>query len=122
MIPGYNHNVMHKGKLFHIQTEDLGEKNPVIVTHLFLGGNVVDTKRTSYADILGSENREELIREMMEEQHKSMLRDLKRGKYDAQLGLEEPQGPGEEEELEGKSLDEIILNYLLRSERAVGGK
>lgn len=121
MIPGYNHNVMHRGKLFHIQTEDMGEKNPVIVTHLFLGGNVVDTKRTSYADILNHENRDELIREMMEEQHKSMLRDLKRGKYDAQLGLEEARGE-EEVEVEGKSLDEIILNYLLRSERAAGNK
>lgn len=122
MIPGYNHNVMHRGKLFHIQTEDMGEKNPIIVTHLFLGGNVVDTKRTSYADILNNENREELIRELMEEQHKSMLRDLKRGKYDAQLGLEEHPGPQEEVQIEGKSLDEIILNYLLRSERSAGGK
>jgi len=106
---------MHRGKLFHIQTEDMGEKNPVIVTHLFLGGNVVDTKKTSYADILKEKNWEEIVREMMEEQHKSMLRDLKRGKYDSQLGLTTSQ-LSPEETVEGKTLDEIILNYLARSE------
>ena len=116
MIPGFNHNVMHKGKLFHIQTEDLGKKNPMIVTHLFMGGNVVDVKKTSYADIVNNENYEELVREMMEEQHKSMLRDLKRGKYDALLGLGEATSP-QEEAIEGKSLDEIILNYLTRAEQ-----
>src|SRR5690606_34821597 len=35
MIPGFNHNIKHKGRIFHIQTEDSGPKNPHIITHLF---------------------------------------------------------------------------------------
>ena len=39
---GYNTNVRHKGKLFHIQTEDSGIGHPHIITHLFAdGGRIV---------------------------------------------------------------------------------
>lgn len=113
MVPGFNHNVMHKGKLFHIQTEDRGKKTPEIVTHLFIGGNIIDSKRTSYADILGAENLEEIVREMMEEQHKNMLRDLKNGIYDDRLGIA-PAAKADDNN--GSSLDEIILNYLSRED------
>lgn len=126
MVPGFNHNVMHKGKLFHIQTEDKGVKGAEIVTHLFLGGNIQDTKRTSYADIVGAENLEEIVREMMEEQHKNMLRDLKNSKYDDKVfgpaaGGEAPSaapvaagaGAGGRS---GTSLDEVILNYLSKDD------
>ena len=35
---GYNTNVRHKGKLYHIQTEDSGVNRPHIITHLFADG------------------------------------------------------------------------------------
>ncbi len=41
MVPGFNHNVKYKGQVFHVQTEDSGVENPHIITHLFLGGNIV---------------------------------------------------------------------------------
>lgn len=82
MVPGFNHNVMHKGRMFHIQTEDSGPKKPWIVTHLFAhGGHIIDSRKTSYDDIVSMPEMEEVVREMMEEQHKNMLRDLKDGKY-----------------------------------------
>ena len=37
-LPGYNTNVRHKGKLYHIQTEDSGINHPHIITHLFADG------------------------------------------------------------------------------------
>ena len=52
MVQGFNHNIKHKGKLFHIQTEDSGRENPHIITHVFVGGNILATKKTSYADIV----------------------------------------------------------------------
>lgn len=119
MVPGFNHNVMHKGKLFHIQTEDKGRKGAEIVTHLFVGGNILNTKRTSYTDILEAENLTEIVREMMEEQHKNMLRDLKNGQYDEQIGgateTPKPTTPVKADE-KGLSLDEVILNYLSADE------
>jgi hypothetical protein len=82
MVVGFNHNVKHKGKAYHIQTEDSGLENPHIITHLFVGGNILASKKTSYADIVGAENLAQVVRELMEEQHKEMLRNLINGVYD----------------------------------------
>ena len=73
-VTGFNHNIKHKGKVYHVQTEDSGVNNPHIITHLFVGGNILASKKTSYADILNAENLAEVVRELMEEQHKEMLR------------------------------------------------
>ncbi|MBI3180878.1 MAG: hypothetical protein HYZ28_01905 [Myxococcales bacterium] len=95
-VTGFNHNIKHKGKVYHVQTEDSGVNNPHIITHLFVGGNILATKKTSYSDILNAESLPEVVRELMEEQHKEMLRNLINGVYD---GLESAQGrvfqPGE---------------------------
>ena len=82
MLPGFNHNIKHKGRVFHIQTEDSGPKNPHIITHLFVGGNILASKKTAYAEIVGQQDYEKTVRSMMEEQHKQMLRNLINGVYD----------------------------------------
>lgn len=82
MVQGFNHNIKHKGKLYHIQTEDSGRDNPHIITHVFVGGNILATKKTSYADIAKADRLEQIVRELMEEQHKSVLRNLINGVYD----------------------------------------
>ena len=82
MVVGFNHNIKHKGKAYHIQTEDSGLENPHIITHLFVGGNILASKKTSYADIAGADNLAAVVRELMEEQHKEMLRNLINGVYD----------------------------------------
>ena len=81
-VVGYNHNVRHRGKLFHIQTEDSGIKNPHVTTHVFMGGNVIATKNVSYADILDAENLPDAVRRLMEMQHREVLRNLINGVYD----------------------------------------
>jgi hypothetical protein len=82
VVPGFNHNIKHKGRIFHIQTEDSGPKNPHIITHLFVGGNILASKKTQYADIVGQPDYEKTVRSMMEEQHKQMLRNLVNGVFD----------------------------------------
>jgi hypothetical protein len=82
MVVGFNHNIKHKGKMYHIQTEDSGLENPHIITHLFVGGNILASKKTSYADIVAADNLAQVVRELMEEQHKEMLRNLINGVYD----------------------------------------
>jgi hypothetical protein len=83
VVPGFNHNIKHKGRIFHIQTEDSGPKNPHIITHLFVGGNILASKKTQYADIVGQTEYEKTVRSMMEEQHKQMLRNLVNGVFDS---------------------------------------
>ena len=82
MIPGFNHNIRYRGVLYHIQTEDSGIENPVVTTLLYQGGTILSSKRTSYSDIVNSDKMEEVVREIMKEQHKLMLFDLKNGVFE----------------------------------------
>ncbi len=82
MVTGFNHNIKHKGRLFHVQTEDSGIENPHIITHVFIGGSIIASKKTSYADITHAENLPQLVRTLMEEQQKEMLRGVIHGAFD----------------------------------------
>jgi hypothetical protein len=80
---GYNNNVRHKSKVFHIQTEDSGVKYGHIITHLFMdGGRILKSVKTSYAEYLGNERLADVVREMMKQQHKAMFIALRDGKFD----------------------------------------
>lgn len=85
MIPGYNHNVKYKDRVFHVQTEDSGVANPHVITHLFVGGNIIESRKTSYADIAKSERLSELLVEIMQAQHKTVLRELIAGNLDNKI-------------------------------------
>jgi hypothetical protein len=89
---GFNNNVRHRGRVFHIQTEDSGIKNPRIVTHLFAdGGRILRTTRTDYAEHVGREDMAQVVRKLMKEQHKAMFIALRAGELD-QL-IEDACGP-----------------------------
>jgi hypothetical protein len=80
---GFNNNVRHKGRVFHIQTEDSGIRHPHIITHLFAdGGRILKTTKTSYAEHIGNEKLAETVRAMMQEQHKAMFIALRDGQFD----------------------------------------
>jgi hypothetical protein len=129
VIPGFNHNIKYKGIMFHIQTEDSGVTNPHVITHIFIGGNIVATKKTNYNDIIKADRMEEVVKEIMEEQHKKVMKDLLQGAYDENplvqsalpktITLEQMKKQEERAEqfeadlLSDKSLDEVILDYLV---------
>lgn len=83
MVVGFNHNFRYKGEIYHVQTEDGGRKSPNIITLLYKGGNILASRKTSYADICKVDNLELVVEELMKEQHKEMLRQLKSGEFDA---------------------------------------
>jgi hypothetical protein len=78
---------MYQGEVYHVQTEDSGVKNPHIITLLYRGGTILSSKKTSYADIVTFENLDQLVDELMKEQHKGMLRALKGGDFDSKIAL-----------------------------------
>ena len=85
MVVGFNHNFRYKNEVYHVQTEDGGLKSPHIVTLLYKGGTILASQKTSYADILGTENLETVVESRMKTQHREMLRRLKDGELDAAL-------------------------------------
>lgn len=80
---GFNNNVKHKGRVFHIQTEDSGARHPHIITHLFAdGGRILKTTKTSYAEHVGADRMADTVRALMKEQHKAMFISLRDGEFD----------------------------------------
>lgn len=84
MLSGFNTNYRYRGVLFHVQTEDSGRSNPHVITHLFHGGNIMTSRKQTYADKLhlGNDALEIEVKTLMERQHKSMLQQLSRGGFD----------------------------------------
>jgi hypothetical protein len=88
---GFNNNIKHKGRVFHVQTEDSGIRHPHIITHLFMdGGRILKTVKTSYAEYLADEKMGEIVRKMMKDQHKAMFMALRDGVFDAQINVITP--------------------------------
>ena len=85
MVFGFNHNFRYKGGVYHVQTEDSGEKNPQVVTLLYHGGTILASTKTSYADQLGVDQLEKQVEELMKQQHRDMLRRLKEGEFDGRI-------------------------------------
>ena len=99
MITGFNTDVPWRGLVFHVQTEDKGRENPLIETLVYRGGEILGSRRLAYSGSRGADGEKEIAR-LMEEQHKAMILEVKRGKF----------APDQEEE--DLSLDEIVLAYL----------
>ncbi|MDA8079016.1 MAG: hypothetical protein M0Z79_08780 [Nitrospiraceae bacterium] len=128
MLVGYNTNIPYKGKLYHVQTEDNGLKNPVVITLLYFKGTILAAKKMSYAHLASDADYKQQVRELMKEQHKSMMKELIQGKHTGQVEEEKPGEPqaaaqetgGQEQEettVKGrisKSLDDVLLDYILK--------
>ncbi len=80
-ILGYNHNVLYRGLVFHVQTEDSGVMSPHLFTHLFHHGVIISTRKLVYDSGSG----EDSIKSLMQAQHKAVLKDLKRGVFDSKI-------------------------------------
>jgi hypothetical protein len=103
VVTGFNTDVKYQGVVYHVQTEDKGPVNPMIETLIYKGGEILGSRRLPYADLLTGENDEAQIAKMMEDQHKGVMLEVKRGKY----------APGGDNTVvEDLSLDEIVLAYL----------
>jgi hypothetical protein len=117
MLAGYNTNISYKGTTYHIQTEDSGIKNPIIVTLLYSKGAILTSKKTSYAHIVDDQDYKEKIKTLMKEQHKTMIKELLTGRYTGESDKEsgEPAEPKPESQDQiSESLDDILLNYIIK--------
>jgi len=129
MLVGYNTNVPYKGIIYHVQTEDSGTKNPVIITLLYLKGTILASKKSNYANVLSSPDYKEKVRELMKEQHKNMIKELIAGKHtkaggatpgpageplSPELAEESPEQQDEPKSRTAKSLDDILLDYIIK--------
>jgi hypothetical protein len=86
VITGFNTDVKHKNRVFHIQTEDKGESNPYVESLVYVGGEILATKRTSYADVAQGGRDDHAVQDLMEQQHRTMIAAVQRGRFDGPDG------------------------------------
>jgi len=81
-VVGFNHNVKFGPSVYHVQTEDSGLPHAHYITHLFVGGNIVASMKSSYVDLVDAEpDLPKAVRILMEAQHKAMLKRLVSGEF-----------------------------------------
>src|ERR1700681_3585399 len=85
MITGYNTDVRHRERVFHVQTEDKGADNPFIESLVYVGGQVLASKRANYAEMLAAGRDEKEIVALMDHQHRTMIAAIRHGKLDGKL-------------------------------------
>ncbi len=78
MIFGYNTDVKAGDTVYHVQTEDRGEKNPVIDSVIYMGGRIVDRRRTAYQP---GETKPEQLQEMVKQQHRELVEAIRGETY-----------------------------------------
>jgi hypothetical protein len=108
MITGYNTDVRHGNRILHVQTEDKGLTNPKIETLIYVGGEILDSYRSTYEDLLAAPPvADSAIQSRMDEQHRAVIRDIKNGKYDLT-----PPDLLEQQVFNDHPLDQAILEFL----------
>lgn len=80
MVTGINSDIDYNGKVYHIQTEDGGINNPIILTRIFCTGVLVTTRKTSYVYLLDIDGIKNVVENLMKEQHNEMIQELHSGK------------------------------------------
>ena len=134
MITGFNTDIRHTDKVYHVQTEDKGVGNPYIESLVYVGSEILASKKTSYAEQLKTGVDDKWIGGLMEQQHRTMIAAIKRGRFDqpadstrtgpreALPTLAQPQpdtgqvfddtGSSPPTLNEEKTLDQVIIDYL----------
>jgi hypothetical protein len=115
VITGYNTDVKRAGRVLHVQTEDKGLTHPVIESLIYAGGKILASRQYSYAWHVREGYDEKVVQELLDCQHRKMMRDVHGGKYD-------PEGPPPFGAgiITDRGFDDVVLEFL-RAQNVTGG-
>jgi hypothetical protein len=125
VITGFNTDIKHNEKVYHVQTEDKGVGNPYIESLVYVGGEILASKKTSYAEQLKTGVDDKWIGGLMEQQHRTMIAAIKRGRFDQPADVTKTTPEPRTHTLSNqpfaetaaaddeKTLDQVIIDYLV---------
>lgn len=131
MLTGFNTDIEYGGTTYHVQTEDRGGKNPLIESLIYVGGEILASRRTEYRNLLEAGADENAIRILMERQHRAIVEAIRLGRLDL---LTQPAASDEGDTTvvarsplaasvrkvePSRSLDEVIAQWLEEQRRGV---
>jgi hypothetical protein len=108
MITGFNTDVDFNGRVYHVQTEDRGVKNPVVESLVYSGGEIITSRKSCYAELITSRSyTEDGVLRRMEAQHRELIREIRNGRF----GRDELR-PFGHAIVTNRSFDEVVLAFL----------
>lgn len=109
MLTGYNTEIRHKDRVYHVQTEDKGIGNPILETLVYVsGGQIIASRQYSYAGlVVDGRCDERVLAGLLESQHRQVMRWIAGGKFD-------PEGPPPfgATIVSDRSFDEVVLAFI----------
>lgn len=82
MITGFNTDIVHNGVTYHVQTEDKGLETPLILSLIFVRGEILASKRSPYDDLLARGFNQEVLAERLQRQHKLICAAIHAGRIE----------------------------------------
>ncbi|WP_058866635.1 Ig-like domain-containing protein [Chloracidobacterium thermophilum] len=82
MLTGFNTDITYNGVVYHVQTEDKGPANPLILSLVYVGGQILASKRTYYVKELEEGVTPAELQKKLEKQHKAILALIARGRVE----------------------------------------
>lgn len=82
MITGFNTDVEHDGIIYHVQTEDKGLDNPLMLSLVYTGGAILASKRVRYDDLIAAGFDEKVLAERLLRQHKLICAAIRAGRLE----------------------------------------
>ncbi len=92
MITGFNTDIPYDGVTYHVQTEDKGLDTPLILSLVYVGGHIIASKRTPYADLISKGFDEQVLTERLQRQHKLICAAIKQGRVEDLKRMSGPNG------------------------------
>ena len=86
MASGFNTDVTHGERVFHVQTEDHGPQHRAIDTVVYQNGRILHRHSAAYGDP-AAEN----LQQIVEDQHRGVIESLRAGKLDAEIAASDEQ-------------------------------
>ncbi len=121
MITGINSDVVYEGAVYHVQTEDHGTSNPLIESLVYVRGEILDSIRRTYDNLVNTAPRE--IQHRLDIQHRTVIKAVLRGRYASPTSADtQPPEKAEKPELIISAIDEpcagedASIMVLLRAE------
>jgi hypothetical protein len=107
VVTGFNTDVEHEGRIYHVQTEDKGTSNPTIESLVYRGGEILAAVRSSYSDLKTGGFDEAEIARRIEAQHNQVLADVRAGKFEVRKARVFGEGI-----ITPRSFDDVVLEFL----------
>ena len=83
MVFGHNSNLKVGNVVLHVQTEDRGESHALLDTTVYYRGRVLHRRTNNYFDLLPlTEDREQALKLRLEEQHRTVMDEIRSGVLD----------------------------------------